>query len=169
MRDRDDRTRLDSFKADMRFRQQRISHLARKASRFANLGMRKHAQTTSATRKQRSENQLILSPISSGSRAAASSAKCSGLWIRGRQEKLSDLFGLRGTTCGDLEHGTRRISSPTCSAIPLGIPMTFGWRFQQRTPCVRPAQSHRENMRVSTGILNTVGRAFCMSLSTQVV
>ena len=121
----------------------------------------------SATRKQRSENQLILSSISSGGRAAASSARCSGLWIRDRQERLSDLFGLRGATCGNLEHRTRRISSPTCSTIPFGIPMTFGWRFQQRTLCLRSAQSHRENIPKSTRIPNAVGRGFCMSLSTK--
>jgi hypothetical protein len=86
------------------------------------------------------------------------------LWIRGRQEKLSTLLGLQGATCGNLEHRTRRISSPTCSAIPLGIPVTFGWRFQHRTPCVRPAQSHRENIPACTRISNTIGRGFSMKL-----
>jgi hypothetical protein len=132
----------------MRFRQRRISRPSGEASRFANLGMRKLPRPPSATRKQRSENQLILSSISTGDSGRRIPAKLSGLWIRGRREKLSDLFGLRGATCGNLEHRTRRISSPTRPAIPLEIPMTSGWKFQQRTPYLRPARSHRENIAV---------------------
>ena len=87
----------------MRARQRRIGQPCGDSLPFRQSG---HAQGTpgppSATRKQRSENQLILSSISSGGRAASSSPRCSGLWIRGRQEKRSDLFGLRGATCGKL-------------------------------------------------------------------
>ena len=50
----------------------------------------------------------------------------------------------------------RRIHLPSNTlAIPLGIPMAVGRIFQQRTPCLRLAQSHCERVSASTRIPNT--------------
>jgi len=69
------------------------------------------------------QNKISLNHAQTNSRDKQHLPRSSGASrIRPRCETLLDQTGFPGATCGSPEDRTRRISPPTCSVIPPGIP-----------------------------------------------
>jgi RepB DNA-primase from phage plasmid len=83
----------------------------------------------------------------------------------GRDPVCTDLNQIPSCVVSRIASTTRRIRSQSNTlAIPLGIPMTSGWISWRRMPSLRPVQSHRESIPITTPIPNAIGRGFSMNL-----
>ena len=110
-------------------------------------------------------NKVTLNHVQTNSRDKQHLPRSSGAsWIRARCETLLDQAGVRGATGGSPEDRTRRISRPTCSVIPPGIPDS---RLDNSVPmlCCRPVQSYCASILAGTRIPNTIGREVLQELA----
>lgn len=113
------------------------------------------------------QNKISLNHAQTNSRDKQHLPQSSGaLWIRARCETLLDQAGVPGATCGSPKDRTRRISPPTCSVIPPGIPDS---RLDNSVPmlCCRPVQSYCTTILAGTRIPNTIGVGLCKEITQE--